>query len=270
MNSDSAPTNLLQSLQYSDSGRVQRISDEAELLFCVVIMCAAARLSGVLCLAVASAFTGPAVRTHARLAQPLRVESDVNWEGHTVVEEAPPVPRSRDSVLKPHPSLTALEVVEEQLSALSTGAFSDIEDAFTFLSPKIVEYNEMDASQFKKILESATFDGILGCKSWEVKETVATDDTHLAVTLKIQPKPLPIGCTCFRCSVSGLSDLAEMPLYFKWEMTRQTTGPYDGCWMLEQMSPGRAPRGEEPSLKRKGPIKGVASIDPNNWPKKGK
>ena len=235
---------------------------------CVVIMSKAARLTGALCLAVASAFTGPTIRTHALLAQPLRVDSDVNWEGHIVVEEAPIVPRRRDSVLKPNPSLTALEVVDEQLSALSTGAFSDIEDAFAFLSPKIVEYNEMDAAQFNKILESATFDGIIGLKSWNVTETVATDDTHLTVTLKIQPKPLPIGCTCFRCSISGLSDLAEMPLYFKWEMTRQTAGPYDGCWMLEQMSPGRAPREEQPSLERKGPIKGVASIDPNNWAKK--
>lgn len=230
-------------------------------------MGAAAQLTFVLCLAVASAFTGPGIRTHARLAQPLRgsriqeflaqplsadrvlredarenaVQPDGHYstdkDGHMAELNTPAKKSRRVSALKPSPSLTPLEVVEEQFQALSSGSFSDIEDAFAFVSPKIIEVNKMDATKFQQILESATFDGIIGCPSWNVTATETFDDDHMAVTLKILPAPMPIGCQCFRCTVSGLSDIADMPCYFKWELRRRTTEPYLGCWMLEQMSP---------------------------------
>ena len=201
------------------------------------VMGASAQLAVVVSLAVASAFTG--IRTDARPARPSRDSGASNAN-----DEA-----RRGEALAPAPSLTPLEVVDEQLRALSSGLFADIEHAFEFVSPKIIEHNRMDAARFKQILESATFDGIVECVSWEVTDTVANDDTHLAVTLKVTPKPMPIGCTCFRCrQTGGLSDLGDLPLYFKWELRRQTAEPYVGCWMLEQMSPAQRPVDREPAV----------------------
>ena len=156
-------------------------------------------------MAVVSAFTGPAIRTHVRLAHQLCESFDglKSDDGRSDANRDRDTAR-RDSALKTSPSLTPLEVVETLLQSLSSGLFTDIEDAFAFVAPNIVEHNQMDATKFKQILETATFDGIVECVSWEIVDTpVSNDDTHLAVTLKVKPKPMPIGCTCFRCRQTG-------------------------------------------------------------------
>ena len=211
----------------------------------VVIPNPAMRLQiGLLVLAtVSEAFTRPAVAAHASRVGRLRdadrcYYGDVDENGDLVKVEKK---KQRGPALKPSPALTPLQVAEEQLQLLSAGSYSDIEDAFSFVSPKIVELNKMDATKFREVLESPVFDGLIGCNSWNV--TMASDDVSLetaseegyvAFELRVLPKPFA-GCMRF----SGLADQGGItwPSFYKWELRRQDAEPHAGCWMLEQMSP---------------------------------
>ena len=196
-----------------------------------------------LLVAAARAFTRPAVAAHASRVGRLRdadrcYYGDVDENGDLVKVEKK---KQRGPALKPSPELSALEVAEEQLQLLSAGSYSDIEDAFAFVSPKIIELNKMDAAKFREVLESPVFDGLIGCNSWnvtmasdDVSYEVASEEGYVAFELRVLPKPFA-GCMRF----SGLADQGGItwPSFYKWELRRQDAEPHAGCWMLEQMSP---------------------------------
>jgi hypothetical protein len=176
-----------------------------------------------------------------RHTQPLRETNFVRRSNAVGLDVA------SEGALKPNPSLTPLEVVEGLLQTISNApafdsSLSDIEEAFAFVSPEIIERNQMDVAKFKMILETAMFDGILGCTSWEVLGMRKSDDSNLVATLKVWPAPMPDDCGCYRCQTSELKALSKMPLYFKWDLCRLATEPYAGCWMLNQMSPTQRPK----------------------------
>lgn len=141
--------------------------------------------------------------------------------------------------IKPNPSLSALEVVDAQFQQLSLGTFSGVEAAHEFVSPAVVEKYSMDAARFRSILESAAFDGLIGCASWKVVGTRSPTEDLAIVSLVVLPKPIA-GCV----RTSGIAEQGGIswPTNYAWHLARQTgEGPLAGCWMLEQMAPEAPP-----------------------------
>ena len=148
---------------------------------------------------------------------------------------------NRGAALKPSPSLTPLEVIEEQFSAFSSGSFSDVEDAFAFVSPQIKEKYSLDAEKFGGILKGTGYEALLGCAKWDVLDTHSPDENTIIVKMRVLPKPIP-GCMRF----SGVADQGGItwPFYYRWEMSRPTAGAMADCWVLDQMFPEAPPMEE--------------------------
>lgn len=160
----------------------------------------------------------------------------VDAEGNVVEVET--AKRMQSPIQTPHPSLTALNVVDVQFECFSRGRFSDIEAAFAFVSPQIIQQYSLDFARFRQILEKPGFEGIIGCTSWSVMGTSSPSDDVVFVKLKLLPKPIP-GCV----RISGISDQGGIswPAFYTWQLVRQKTEPFVDCWMLEQMSPEPPP-----------------------------
>ena len=158
----------------------------------------------------------------------------IDADGH-VVEKCADVERGK--VFAPRPSLTPLEVVDAQLRALSRG-MQGLDDAFAFVSPRVIEQYDLNREKFKGILQGFAFEGLLGCVSWKVTGERMPSEDKCVVSLTVLPKPIP-GCV----KSSGVADQGGItwPANYAWHLACETAGPLNGCWMLEQMSPDRPP-----------------------------
>ena len=158
----------------------------------------------------------------------------IDADGNVLRED---VDVQRSEILKPTPSLTPLEMIDAQFEALRRGEGA-IEDAFAFVSPKVVEQYGVDIERFTQILGGYQFEGLLGCASWKVLDTSEPTEDKLLVTLQVLPKPIP-GCV----KASGVAGQGGItwPTRYVWHLARQTEGPFAGCWMLEQMAPAPPP-----------------------------
>ncbi len=153
----------------------------------------------------------------------------IDADGNVLEED---VNVKRGEILKPSPSLTPIEMIDAQFEALRRGEGA-IEDAFAFVSPKVVEQYGVDLERFTQILGGYQFEGLLGCASWKVLDTSEQTEDKQLVTLQVLPKPIP-GCV----KASGVADQGGItwPARYVWHLERQTEGPLAGCWMLEQMA----------------------------------
>ena len=181
-------------------------------------------------------------------AAPVRCDADRCYYGRVdedgqvlkgsgvVVEEGPAV--------KPNSGLSPEEVVDAQFKGLSRGpvqnreGVSGVEDALEFVSPGIKEQYSLDLPKYKRILQGAAFDGLIGCAEWNVLSTSEPSEDKCVVTLRVLPKPVA-GCV----RTSGVADQSGItwPTNYEWTLVRQSAEPYAGCWMVEQMAPARIP-----------------------------
>ena len=138
--------------------------------------------------------------------------------------------RARTILSHVGPELTPLQVITAQLSALQRGA-EGIADAFTHVSPTNGKRDGEDAMErFEAILRNIYFESLLQCTRFDVFDTAELSDECFVASVRVVPAPVP-GCVA----------MAHMPVFYRFQLSRQTTAPYTGCWMLEQMSPERPP-----------------------------
>lgn len=171
---------------------------------------------------------------HAR-ASPVRCDEDrcyygaIGEDGSVLADPNPEV--SQVPVVKPSPSLTPLDVVDNQFRALSRG---ELEPALAFVSPAMKEQYSLDVAKYEKILGGPAFDGLVGCYSWKVLRTSEPCEDKTIVSLQVLPKPVP-GCV----KTSGIAGQGGItwPTFFAWHLAREA----DGCWSVEQMAPEQPP-----------------------------
>jgi len=158
------------------------------------------------------------------------IDSDGNVLDDDIKADAAPA-------VVPDPSLSPSEVVDAQFKALSRGG-PGLAEAFAFVSPKIIEQYSIDLQRYREILNGYAFEGLIGCSSWTVLNSLSPTDDRAVLSLRVLPRPIP-GCV----KTSGVADQGGItwPSHYVWTLCRETDEPFSGCWMVEQMAPKRAP-----------------------------
>ena len=175
-------------------------------------------------------------------ARPVRLDADRCYYG-TIDEEGNVVKTRSKNVatgLKPNPSLGALEVVEAQFNALSRGSHAGVEEAYQFLSPKMIDQYSIDVEKFRAVLNGAAFEGLIGVAEWKVLDTSEPSDDVAVVKLRVLPKPVP---GCVRSSGVANQGGITWPTHYKWVLGRvpSDAAEHAGCWMLDNMLPDQPP-----------------------------
>ena len=99
-------------------------------------------------------------RTHAGYDEDRCYYGEVGEDGSVLVGTKPT--QERGPLRPPGPDLGPLDVIEQQFRAFED---EDVERAFSFVSPKIVERYSLDVDRFRGILSGASFEGVVGCAS---------------------------------------------------------------------------------------------------------
>ena len=147
-----------------------------------------------------------------------------------------------DCPRQPSPSLTPVQVVNGQLSALQSG---DVQTCFSFASPN----NKRATGPWQRfemmVRQTPAYAPLVGCDRYEVVGAVPTGAAAYRCRVRVWPAEgvaVPFGMKW-----PSLGVRLEAPvLDYDWELTRQPEDMAEadgaGCWMVDGVMPDASPR----------------------------
>ena len=132
-------------------------------------------------------------------------------------------------VVSPSPSLSPVDVVTSQMTALQKG---DVRAAFEFASPA----NRVNTGPWQNfemmVRQTPAYSPLVQCSSFEVVGALPFGDERMRCRVRVKPAG----------SSSAPFAVADPVCIFNWSLSKQTTkrwpdDPLLGCWMVDGVMP---------------------------------
>ena len=122
----------------------------------------------------------------------------------------------------PSPQLKPIDVVEKQLSALSSG---NVQQAFAFASPE----NKKQTGPWQRfevmVRQTPAYAPLVQCSSYEVLSALSVSENCWQARVLVRPAG----------SSSAPFAIASPIVHYRWILSRQPAGEgeFSGCWMVD-------------------------------------
>ena len=132
-------------------------------------------------------------------------------------------------VVSPSPSLSPVDVVTSQMTALQKG---DVRAAFEFASPA----NRVNTGPWQNfemmVRQTPAYSPLVQCSSFEIVGALPFGDERMRCRVRVKPAG----------SSSAPFAVADPVCIFNWSLSKQTTkrwpdDPLLGCWMVDGVMP---------------------------------
>lgn len=132
-------------------------------------------------------------------------------------------------VVSPSPSLSPVDVVTSQMTALQKG---DVRAAFEFASPA----NRVKSGPWQNfemmVRQTPAYSPLVQCSSFEIVGALPFGDERMRCRVRVKPAG----------SSSAPFAVADPVCIFNWSLSKQTTkrwpdDPLLGCWMVDGVMP---------------------------------